>query len=263
MINSPLNNKHIILTRSLDQMSDAKSLFVKNGAIIFDLPALSINYPNDVRPLDEALLEIENFHWIIFSSSNGIKYVDDRLKFHGSSLKDCSKKNKIAVVGRKTAEYLIQMGIEPSFVPPDYVAESLIENFPVSGYGLKVFLPRVKTGGRNIISDAFRESGARVVEVPAYETNCPTTIPVSTLQAINDRKIDAIIFASGKTVRNCSHLLEKYFGKSWLLQIKDAKFLTIGPQTSKVCVDLFGRVDKQAEEYTFEGLLIAAKEIFK
>ena len=40
------------------------------------------------------------------------------------------------------------------------------------------------------------------------------------------------------------------------------KLLTIGPQTTKICNKIFGRVDSQAQKYTFEGLLDEAINIF-
>ena len=178
MVELSLNQKNIIITRSKDKISDIKKLFTNKGAQIFDFPAIDVGYPDDLNPLDDDLSEINDFHWIIFSSSNGIKFVDERLRNLNTSLKECSKKIKIAVVGEKTSLTLSDLGIEADFVPPEFVAESLIENFPVSGYGLRVFLPRVQTGGRNLIADEFRNSGSRVVEVPAYETRCPDSIPV-------------------------------------------------------------------------------------
>ena len=63
-----LNNKKIILTRSFDNISQVKHLLESQGATTYDLPALSIQYPDDLSPLDDALYEINNFHWIIFSS---------------------------------------------------------------------------------------------------------------------------------------------------------------------------------------------------
>ena len=257
-----LNQKNIIITRSKDKISDIKKLFTNKGAQIFDFPAIDVGYPDDLNPLDDALSEINDFHWIIFTSSNGIQFVDERLRNLNTSLKECSKKIKIAVVGEKTSLTLSDLGIEADFVPPEFVAESLIENFPVSGYGLRVFLPRVQTGGRNFIADEFRNSGSRVVEVPAYETRCPDSIPIETINAISNRKIDAMVFSSGKTVLNSSFLLEKEFGEEWFSYLENAKLLTIGPQTSKICGKTFGRVDREAVKYTFEGLLDAAIDIF-
>lgn len=261
-VDLPLDQKNIVITRSEDGIFDIQKLFISKGANVYYLPAISIGYPDDLNPLDEALAEINNFHWIIFSSSNGIKFVDKRLRYLKSSLKACSKKIKIAVVGEKTAKTLEELGILADFIPPDFIAESLIENFPISGYGLRVFLPRVQTGGRNIIADQFRNSGSSVVEVAAYETRCPESIPQETINAISKGKVDAMIFSSGKTVSNSAFLLERKFGKEWLKLLNQTKLLTIGPQTSKICKKKFGRVDSQASKYTFEGLLDVAITIF-
>ena len=262
IVDLPLDQKNIIITRSKEGITDIKKIFISKGANIYDFPAISIGDPDDLNPLDEALNQINDFHWIIFSSSNGIKFVDKRLRYFNSSLKECSKKTKIAVVGEKTAKTLDDFGIQADFIPPEFVAESLIDNFPISGYGLRVFLPRVQTGGRDLIADQFRKAGSRVFEVAAYETRCPNSIPQETINVISNRKVDAMIFSSGKTVLNSALLLEKALGKKWLKYLDQTKFLTIGPQTTKICNKIFGRVDRQSQKYTFEGLLDLAINIF-
>jgi len=262
IVDLPLDQRNIIITRSKEGISDIKKIFTSKGATVFDLPAISIGDPDDFKPLDEALNQINDFHWIIFSSSNGIKFVDKRLRYFNSSLKECSKKTKIAVVGAKTSTTLDDFGIKADFIPPESVAESLIDNFPVSGYGLRVFVPRVQTGGRDLIVDQFSKAGSSVFEVAAYETRCPESIPKETIDIISNRKVDAIIFSSGKTVVNAAFLLEKKLGKQWLEYFDQIKLLTIGPQTTKICNKIFGRVDSQAKKYTFEGLLEIAINIF-
>jgi len=57
-------------------------------------------------------------------------------------------------------------------------------------------------------------------------------------------------------------LLEKALGEKWLKYLDQTKLLTIGPQTTKICKNIFGRVDSQAQKYTFEGLLDVAINIF-
>jgi len=79
---------------------------------------------------------------------------------------------------------------------------------------------------------------------------------------IFNRKVDAILFSSGKTVSNSAVLLEKEFGDEWLKYLDQTRLLTIGPETTKVCKQIFGRVDSQAQKYTFEGLLDVAINIF-
>ena len=250
-----LNGKNIIITRAIDRISEVKILFEQKGAKIYDFPALVIGYPDDLRPLDEAILKIRDFHWIIFSSSNGINFLEKRLIDKGSSLKIWSQFIKIAVVGQKTAATLNELGIKADYIPPKFIAESLIDNFPVPRFGLSVLLPRVQTGGRNLISDEFRKAGASVVEVAAYESKCPEAVPSKTLDALNQGIIDAMIFSSGKTVENSAFLLRNSYGSEWLSVFDKIKLLSIGPQTSLACKRLFGRVDHEATNYTFEGLL--------
>ena len=257
-IEFPLMNKNIVLTRSQDQMLNAKNLFQRKGAKIFDLPALIIQYPDNLEPLDDALKEINKFHWIIFTSSNGIKFVDSRLREKGLCLKNCSKSLKIAVVGEKTSQTLNSLGIKADYIPPDFVAESLVINFPISLNGLKILIPKVESGGRNFIAQQFTNSGANVCEVAAYESKCPESIPFKTVKAFQEKSLDAIIFSSGKTVRNSAYLLEKEFGRNWLALLKDIKILSIGPQTSYACKEILGRVDKEATKYSFDGLLNTA-----
>ena len=57
----PLTSKNLIVTRSVDSMSNVRNLFQKKGAKIFDLPSLMFEYPDDLLPLDDALTEIEDF----------------------------------------------------------------------------------------------------------------------------------------------------------------------------------------------------------
>ena len=95
-----LIDKKIIITRAQEQTSETREIFQSNGAEVFDLPSLVIGPPDDWAPLDHALKEINTFDWIIFSSANGVRNVEDRLKELGLSLSQISKTIKIAAVGR-------------------------------------------------------------------------------------------------------------------------------------------------------------------
>ena len=53
--NLPLKNKNIVITRAKDQISDVKHIFQDKGAIVYELPALFIDFPDDLGPLDSAL----------------------------------------------------------------------------------------------------------------------------------------------------------------------------------------------------------------
>ena len=111
IVDLPLDQRNIIITRSKEGILDIKKIFTSKGANVFDLPAISIGDPDDLNPLDEALNQINDFHWIIFSSSNGIKFVDKRLRYFNSSLRECSKKTKIAESEKKPQKLLMILGL--------------------------------------------------------------------------------------------------------------------------------------------------------
>ena len=256
-----LTDKKIIITRAQEQTSEAREIFRKNGAEVFDLPSLVIGPPDDWEPLDGALKEITTFDWIIFSSANGVRNVDDRMKEIGLSLSEISENIQIPAVGRKTASLLEDMDAEISFVPPSFVADSLLDYFPQNQKGLKLFIPRVQTGGRSILSDSFRLKGAEVTEVAAYESSCPKDIPQKTIEALKSGEIDIIAFTSGKTVINTVSLFNKYFGENWLKLIEKIKLVSIGPQTTISCKNLIRKPDKEALSHDLEGLLQACLEL--
>ena len=256
-----LTDKKIIITRALEQTSEAREIFRKNGAEVFDLPSLVIGPPDDWEPLDVALKEITTFDWIIFSSANGVRNVDDRMKEIGLSLSEISENIKIAAVGRKTASLLEEMDVKVSFVPPSFVADSLVEYFPQNQKGLKLFIPRVQTGGRSILSHSFKLKGAEVTEVAAYESSCPKDIPQKTIDALNSGQIDIIAFTSSKTVKNTVSLFTKHFGENWLKLIQKIQLVSIGPQTTISCKNLIRKPDKEASPHDLEGLLQACLEL--
>ena len=157
-------------------------------------------------------------------------------------------------------QVLDDLGATADFVPPSFVADSLIDHFPVSGWGLKMLLPRVQSGGRTLLADAFGEAGVRVVEVAAYESGCPSAMPEQTAAALEQGSVDAIAFSSGKTAEHTAQLLEQRFGSGWAEQLEGVKVISIGPQTSRSCRQCFGKVDAEADPHDLEGLADACAQ---
>ncbi|MEY3751171.1 MAG: hypothetical protein RLZZ186_1590 [Cyanobacteriota bacterium] len=257
----PLQSRTVAVTRAEQQLGEARRLFEQAGATVLDLPALVIGPPDEWGPLDDALAELDEFHWLVVSSSNGVDAVEQRLERLGSCLARRPQSLKIAAVGRKTAARLEALGAPADFVPPQFVADSLIDHFPVSGWGLRLLLPRVQSGGRTLLAEAFGEAGARVVEVAAYESRCPDSLPETTAAALAAGAVDAITFSSGKTVQHTAHLLEQQFGAAWRQQLEGVALVSIGPQTSRSCRERLGRVDAEADPHDLDGLVAACAQV--
>ncbi len=255
------STKTIVITRSHDPLSDYKSSLRFKNVRILELPALVIGPPDQWGPLDDALGILETFNWIVISSANGVRALEERLQIIQLSLADLPEGLKVAAVGKKTASLLETMGAKVDFIPPNFVADSLIENFPESVEQLKILLPRVQSGGRTFLSEALINLGAVVTEVPAYESRCPETMPEETANALANSEVDVIAFTSGKTVMYTVELLKNNFGSHWTNLIDHVKIISIGPQTSLRCRKFFGRVDKEAKTFDMDGLLDASLKV--
>lgn len=258
----PLLDTTVLVTRSAGQSSQFSQLLQQAGATVVEMPALEIRPPSSWDPLDQAIARLQDIDWLILTSTNGVEYFFQRLTELGHSTDDL-RDLKIAVVGKKTAACLKKMDIYPDFIPPDYVADSLVSHFPNQDTlpNLKILFPRVESGGREVLVKELRTQGAEVIEVPAYQSDCPAAIAPDALDALQRTPIDVITFASSKTVTCFCHLMNQASKGNVLeeLDVLATRFCiaSIGPQTSQTCRQLLGRVDIEAQEYTLEGLTAA------
>ena len=256
---TPLAGKTVLVTRSAGQSSEFSNLLQQQGANVIEMPALVISPPSSWDALDNAIAHVSNFNWLIFTSSNAIDYCFERLLTQGKDARALAGV-KIAVVGKKTAASLRQRGLEPDFIPPDFIADSLIEHFPEPLSKLNVLFPRVETGGRDVLVNELVAEGAQVTEVAAYQSSCPLQMAPAALDALQKQTVDVVTFASSKTVKHFFHLLETSLPKAskeiptTQSSLQNVCIASIGPQTSITCRQLLGRVDVEAQEYTLEGL---------
>ena len=257
-----IDRKTILVTRAAEQSSYFTDLLLECGALVLEMPALEITPPSSWQALDEAIAALDTFHWLILTSSNAINYFFQRLETLGKDSRSLGNL-KIAVVGKKTAKTLKEYHLTPDFIPPNFVADSLAENFPDRLSKLKILFPRVETGGRQVLVKELTAKGANIIEVPTYESKCPDRIDPYVLKALKERSIDVVTFASSKTVRNCYRLFKDALTSQELTEnIASFAIASIGPQTSKTCRELFGRVDIEAKEYTLDGLTDAIVTYF-
>ena len=261
----PLQGKTILVTRSAGQASLFADLLTSQGASVIEMPTLTIAPPTSWQMLDQAIADLNSYNWLILTSANAVESFFGRLQKSGKDSRALHLL-KVAVVGRKTAEVLANYGIKPDLVPTDFVADALVEALIKQNHVLsnqKMLFPRVESGGREILVEQLQQHGAIVDAIAAYESRCPEAIDPVALTAIQNQRLDAIAFASSKTVKHFCLLLDRVAPQeTWQVWIARVKIASIGPQTSKTCDELIGRVDCEALEFTLNGLVDAIGKSF-
>ena len=255
--NRPLFGKRVLVTRARHQASALSRLLTERGAQPVELPAIDICPVADLKELDRAIFNLKQYHWIIFTSTNGVDAFWQRL--HTLKLDSRAFSTlKIGAIGPATAQALETSGIVPDYVPEVYTSEGIIaglENQNVAGQ--RFLLPRADIADKELVEGICR-LGATVDEIIAYRTT-PSTESISRAkQMIISGKIDVITFTSSSTVSN----LMTVFGKE-PVTVNGARVACIGPKTAETASKFGLSVDIMAKEQTIPGLVTAIEGYFE
>jgi uroporphyrinogen-III synthase len=240
----PLRGKRIVVTRAHHQAQEFSDKLVHWGATPIVLPAIRIVPMPDMQLLDQAIRALRDFDWVIFTSANGVEIFWQRLAAtgcHSSAFQGI----RVAAVGPATAQTLRQHGVEPDFVPAEFVSQAVIAGLgDVSG--LHILLPRAEIAGREFI-EKLAALGAVVTDIPTYRT-LPAEMDAEGLAELRCG-VDAITFTSASTVQNfVTAVKERALFENTLIAC-------IGPVTAEAARQLGLNVAIMAAEHTVDGLI--------
>lgn len=221
----PLFGKRIIITRELQEQNPLSELLEQNGAEIVLLPTIALQPPDSYQSLDEAIAQLQQFQWVIFTSTNGVRFFMDRLLSSGRDIRALSR-HLIAAIGSGTARTLSSYYIQADVVPEEFSAEGLVSSFTRQNItGVKVLIPRAQKG-RDVLEVGLRALNNEVMAVPVYKTVMPPE-----LQSAESFKMlhpgDCLVFTSSSTVHNFFDSVPA----SVLPELRDMVMACIGPIT--------------------------------
>lgn len=251
----PLFGKTVVVTRSRAQASDLSDRLIELGAEALEFPTIEITDPEDYRPVDEAIRNLQKYEWCVFTSVNGVERFFDRMYVADKDARALSGV-RVAAIGPATAAKCTEYGIVPDYVPEEYRAEGIIEGFCERGVGdgTSVLVPRALEA-REVLPDTLRRRGAQVDVVPVYRT-VPGAGDGLALQRLKDGEVDAVTFTSSSTVRNFARLLSDQ-GMDVASAMQDVLVASIGPITSNTARELGLTIGVEADEFTIPGLIKA------
>jgi len=255
--NRPLFGKRILVTRASHQASILSQLLAESGAHPVELPAIDIQPIDDTSKLDQVILTLKHYQWVIFTSVNAVEPFWGRLH----ELKQDSRIMygvKICAIGPSTNQELENQGIIPDFIPEIHTNEGIIDELTKAGIsGHRILLPRANIADKFLVQ-GLRNLGALVDDIAVYRT-----VPV--IQAMNrakemlsTREISVITFTSSSTVSN---LVSAFDGDPVLLN--SAIVACIGPKTAETATKAGLTVDIMAEKQTIPSLVASIENYFK
>lgn len=255
--NRPLFGQRVLVTRSREQASVLSQRIEELGGEPWEFPTIKIDPPADNKLLDQAIDNLSQYHWIIFTSVNGVKYFFNRLGQLGRDIRSLQEA-KICAVGPKTKEALEAYGLLVDYVPGEYRAEQIIAGLKDKvKANERVLLPRADIG-RQILPEALAEMGAYVDDVITYRTVQGAGNAKLLREMLEQKQLNIVTFTSSSTVRNFVNLIGTEDLPTLLGGVTIA---SIGPITSATARELGIDITIEAKEYTIRGLIEAILKV--
>ncbi|MDP6545994.1 MAG: uroporphyrinogen-III C-methyltransferase [Phycisphaerae bacterium] len=254
--NRPLFGKRIVVTRARLQASRVTQQLEELGAEVIELPAIRIEPPADIAPLDAAAAAgVASFDWVIFTSANGVDAFFDALQRADLDSRALSGV-QICVIGPGTARRLGQFGLRADAQPETYKAAEISQTLAAIEDlgGKKILCPRADIAPKDLIED-LQSLGAEATDIAAYRTVGETPDPALLDELFADSGPDWITFTSSSTVTNFVNAvgLDR-------LRASAASLASIGPVTSATMRSFELEVDVEATSHTIPGLVEAILE---
>jgi uroporphyrinogen III methyltransferase/synthase len=194
----PLAGKRIVVTRARAQASSLSARLRDLGAEVIEMPAIRIE-PLDPAPLHGALDALSDYDWVMFTSQNAVELFWRAMRRRGLDARSLGHA-RLAAIGRATADALLDVGLAADVVPEKFVAESLVEALRRRDdvAGKRVLLARA-AAARDVLPDGLRTLGARVDEIPIYQTVLDGSGAARVAARLHAGEVDLVTLTSSST----------------------------------------------------------------
>lgn len=238
----PLHGKTVVVTRARPQASALAAQLLELGARVIEAPAFEVVDPSDgAAALRSAVRELASFHWVAFTSANGV----DRSFAQLHDARDLGG-IKVAAVGPATAAALERHGVVADLVPTQFLAEGLVADFPDPPADGGRVLVAVAEGARPVLADGLRAKGWEVTVAAPYRS---APVPLDEATKARVAEADAVLFSASGTVRNLVGAVGAH--------AIPATVISIGPITSSAARSAGLEVTAEANPHTIDGLIEA------
>jgi len=252
--NRPLFGQRVVVTRARERAGDFSRKLAELGADVLEIPAIKIVQPTNKRDIVDALLGLNSYNWLVFTSANGVAAFFDLFFKRFQDMRDIGGV-RIAAVGPATAAKLRELHLQVDVMPDEFVGRKIagaLAKFE-SIENLKICLLRAEAANPDL-PRALEEFGAIVDDIAVYKTTAETEDPAGAGAMLLESGADWITFTSGSTVE---HFHARFDLPKLLKKFPQTKLASIGPETSKAIRTLGLEPALEAKEHTTDGLIAA------
>ena len=138
-----------------------------------EVPLISIQPCEDTGgAIQHALASLRDYHWLVFTSVNGVEIFFQRLLDFGLS-EDMLEGRSIAAIGPATTQALEQCGLTVDLMPQEHLTSGIVRAMSrLDLHGKRILLPRAEEGNRDL-PPGLESLGAEVTHISLYRTEIP------------------------------------------------------------------------------------------
>ena len=249
----PLFQQRIAVTRARGQAaSQLARKFQELGAEVLEVPTIKIAPPTHREDVVDALLSLNSYDWLVFTSPNGVTTFFEYFFRQFHDMRDIGGA-RIAAVGPATANKLKELHLQVDLMPDEAIGSEVAKAFAEfeSIENLKICLLRAEVANPELPA-ALEALGAIVDDIGCYKTVAETEDPTGTAAKLLEEGADWATFTSASTVEQFH---ARFDLPQLLKKFPQLKLASIGPETSKVIAALGLKTAVEAKQHTIDGLV--------
>ena len=258
----PLSGARVAVTGTDGFAARLSVALRKQGAETVDLSFL------ETVPTEQPLPEISGFSWLVFTSPNGVRLFQKKMRQERRDLRGLAGK-KIAVIGPGTGEALEESGLFYDLMPQihdaAHLGAALAERM---GEKERALLLRSELGSPALTRE-LSAAGREYQDFPLYELRAKPEQREEAFRRLREAQPDYLLFGSASGVRSFVDGLMQTPDQNVRQRCALSRVGCIGPQCLAAWEEEKGRLEQllpklpeafTAEEFNIDGLIRAVAE---
>lgn len=227
----PLSGMRVVVTRPRERGRKLAEDLRFLGAQVLEIPSIALAAVKENRQLGQALKQITQFQWLVFTSPSGVDMFFEECRERGVDLRRLAGL-RIAVIGAGTRGRLEQKGFFADVMPEVYSGAQLGMCLAAQlRGGEKILIPRAREGSKELLKELEKVPDVQICDVSVYDTQPSDFCCPQLKQELLEMDGFVAVFTSASTVRGFMEQVGDELKRSG--KLSGVKAACIGEQTRR------------------------------